>query len=142
MAENRLTWGGFLIRLVMALVLVLASYNPSGYSYFHWLKSSLPDAISALQALCGVMLLIGWVMFIRAGRRSLGFAGFVLASAFFATLFWLLLDWGLVSADNRNAITWLVEIMLAGMLAIGMSWSHVRRRMSGQVDVDETEDNV
>lgn len=78
-------------------------------------------------------------MFIRAGRRSLGFTGFLLASAFFGTLFWLLMDWGLLSAENIDAVTWLVEVLLAGVLAIGMSWSHIRRRISGQVDVDDTD---
>ena len=139
MAAYQLTWQGFLIRLGVALLLVLATFNPSGYSYFHWVKDSLPDSISALQAFAGVILLIGWVMFIRAGKRSLGFFGLVLASAFFATLFWLLMDWGLLEPENIDAVTWLVEILLAGVLAIGMSWSHIRRRMSGQVDVDEVE---
>jgi hypothetical protein len=139
MAAYQLTWQGFLIRLGVALLLVLTTFNPSGYSYFHWVKDSLPDSISALQAFAGVVLLIGWVMFIRAGKRSLGFVGLILASAFFATLFWLLMDWGLLEPENIDAVTWLVEILLAGVLAIGMSWSHIRRRMSGQVDVDEVE---
>ncbi len=139
MAAYQLTWNGFLIRLGVALLLVLTTFNPSGYSYFHWLKGNLPDSISALEAFAGVILVIGWVMFIRAGKRSLGFVGLLLASAFFATLFWLLMDWGLLEPENIDAVTWLVEILLAGVLAIGMSWSHIRRRMSGQVDVDETE---
>lgn len=142
MAAHKLTWNGFLIRLGVSLALVLTTFNPSGYSYFHWLKASLPGSISALQAFSGVIMLIGWVMFIRAGRRSLGFIGLVLASAFFATLFWLLMDWGLLAAENIDAVTWLVEILLAGVLAIGMSWSHIRRRMSGQVDVDDTDGNT
>ncbi|MCZ6686835.1 MAG: DUF6524 family protein [Gammaproteobacteria bacterium] len=141
MAAHKLTWNGFLIRLGVSLALVLATFNPSGYSYFHWLQASLPDSISALQAFSGVIMLIGWVMFIRAGRRSLGFTGFLLASAFFGTLFWLLMDWGLLSAENIDAVTWLVEVLLAGVLAIGMSWSHIRRRISGQVDVDDTDDH-
>ncbi len=142
MAAHKLTWNGFLIRLGVSLALVLATFNPSGYSYFHWLQASLPDSISALQAFSGVIMLIGWVMFIRAGRRSLGFTGFLLASAFFGTLFWLLMDWGLLAAENIDAVTWLVEVLLAGVLAIGMSWSHIRRRISGQVDVDDTDDHA
>jgi Family of unknown function (DUF6524) len=30
-----------------------------------------------------------------------------------------------------------VLVILSLILAVGMSWSHIRRRMSGQVDVDE-----
>ena len=58
MAISRLTWNGFLIRLAMAQALVLATFNPSGYSYFHWLKESLPESVSALQAFSGVILVI------------------------------------------------------------------------------------
>jgi hypothetical protein len=29
----------FLIRLVCSLLLVFSTYNPTGYSYFHWLTS-------------------------------------------------------------------------------------------------------
>lgn len=59
MAAHKLTWNGFLIRLGVSLALVLATFNPSGYSYFHWLQASLPDSISALQAFSGVLMLIG-----------------------------------------------------------------------------------
>ena len=27
---------GFLLRLLFAVLLVFISYNPSGYSYYHW----------------------------------------------------------------------------------------------------------
>ena len=36
-----LTWFGFLWRAVFAVALVLITYNPSEYSYFHWLKSAI-----------------------------------------------------------------------------------------------------
>jgi hypothetical protein len=31
--------------------------------------------------------------------------------------------------------------MLAAIMATGMSWSHIRRRMSGQLDVDDVDEN-
>jgi hypothetical protein len=31
-------------------------------------------------------------------------------------------------------------VLIAAVLAIGMSWSHVWRRLSGQVEVDEGHD--
>ena len=30
----------------------------------------------------------------------------------------------------------LVLVLLATILAVGLSWSHIRRRLSGQVDMD------
>jgi hypothetical protein len=47
-----------------------------------------------------------------------------------------------LSLDNPDVISWLVLISIAGIMALGMSWSHIRRRMSGQLDVDETDDKV
>jgi hypothetical protein len=37
-------------------------------------------------------------------------------------------------------MTYVVQLVLCLILAIGMSWSHVRRRLSGQVDADDVDD--
>jgi len=42
--------------------------------------------------------------------------------------------------DSTSAITWLVLLLISLILAVGMSWSHIRRRMTGQFDVDDIED--
>ena len=36
MAETGISWAGVGLRFVFALILVFATYNPEGYSYFHW----------------------------------------------------------------------------------------------------------
>jgi hypothetical protein len=33
-------------------------------------------------------------------------------------------------------------VVLSGILAIGVSWSHIRRRITGQVDVDDVEGDI
>jgi hypothetical protein len=137
-AYKGLTWAGFLMRLVAALVLVFSTYNPSGWSYFHWVTENPPN-IDPMMALAGIVLIIGWAIFLRATGRSLGAFGLILATAFFGTLLWLLIDWNIVPADSIDAITYIVLVILSGILAIGVSWSHVRRRLTGQVDVDEIE---
>lgn len=131
---------GIALRFLFALVLVLCTYNPSGYSWFHWMKSAFPS-ITPIIALSGIALLIGWAMYVRATLRSLGPLGLVLAGALFSCLLWLLIDWGLLSLDNVSALAWVILIILAGILATGMSWSHIRRRASGQVDADDVDEN-
>ena len=138
MKVKELTWAGVGARFLFALVLVFATYNPSGYSYFHWAIQNLPD-YSVLKLFAGVVLLIVWVMFIRATLRSLGPIGVTLAAAFFGTLLWLVVDWGLVPAGSVEAVTYLILIAASAVMATGMTWSHVRRRLSGQVDVDDIE---
>jgi hypothetical protein len=129
-------WQGFLLRFAAGLVLVFATYNPEGYSYFHWIKNNFPT-FTALKAFSGILLVVGWAIYIRAAMRSLGFIGLSLATAFFGTLIWLIVDVGLISVDNLRVITYLVEILIAMVLSTGLSWSHIRRRLSGQMDTDD-----
>lgn len=130
------TFTSFLLRYLIALVLVYVTYNPSGYSWVHWLNS---DTQLVYKAASGVVLLIVWVMYLRATWNSLGAFGTLLAATVFGVMIWLLIEWGLLALDNTSILLWVVEFILSGVLAVGMSWSHIRRRVSGQYDTDEIE---
>ncbi|HKK05213.1 MAG TPA: DUF6524 family protein [Gammaproteobacteria bacterium] len=138
MRDNGFGWQGFGLRFLAAVLLVFATYNPEGFSYFHWAVRHLPE-VTALKAFAGVVLLIGWAIFVRASLRSLGFVGLSLALAFFATLIWLVVDTGLIPAHSLRAVTYIVQAALAGVLTAGLSWSHIRRRLSGQIDADDVD---
>jgi hypothetical protein len=143
MANNNFNGQSFVIRLIFAVLLVYLSYNPSGYSLFHWAKDVLfGDSLSITPpfAMSAIVLLIGWTIYIRATLRSLGSFGLTLALSFFAIIVWWLVDIGLLGIDNVSIMTYLVLFLLSSILATGMSWSHLRRRMSGQADVDEIDD--
>ena len=131
---------GIGLRFLFALALVLCTYNPSGYSYFHWFKDTLPSFTPVL-AVCGVLLIIGWAIYIRATFRSLGPIGLTLAALLLAAVIWWLIDAGLLTMKSLTAISWIILVVLSAILAIGMSWSHIRRRLSGQVDVDEVDED-
>jgi hypothetical protein len=133
---NNFTLVSFLIRFIIALFLVMITYNPSTYSWIHWLNS---DIALVYKVGSGVLLMIGWVMYLRATWMSLGAIGTVLAAAFFAVLIWLLIEWGVLALDDTSVVVWVVEFVLSGVLAVGMSWSHIRRKVSGQYDTDELE---
>lgn len=131
-------WNSFNVRFIFAIIVVFATYNPEGASYYHWVYDSLPQ-FSVLKAFIGVILLIGWVVLIRATIGSLGAIGVILSAAFFGLAIWLIIDVLGLSMDNSRVISYIVEIMLASVLSIGVSWSHVRRRVTGQLDTDELE---
>lgn len=131
---------GVVIRFVFALVLVFATYNPSTYSYYHWAEGVFPQFTPAL-AICGLFLIIAWGIYLRATFRSLGVIGLILAAAFFASFVWLFYDLGWLKTDNVGAMTWVVLVIVSLLLAIGMSWSHIRRRLTGQVDIDDVDEN-
>jgi len=140
MAMKQFGGTGLLLRFLVGLVLVFASYNPEEWSYWHWALANLPD-FSVLKAFVGVVLLIGWTIYLRATVRSLGPFGLILAVAFFGTLIWLLVDTGILPADSVRAVSYIVLVIISGVLAVGVSWSHVRRRITGQIDVDEIEED-
>jgi hypothetical protein len=127
----------FLWRWAAALVLVFATYNPSGKSYVHWVKSSFSgDGLEALHYFVGVVLIAGWTTFIIATERSLGALGSIIGAALLGTGIWLMVDVGVLHPDSTSSIAWLVLFGLATLLAVGMSWSHIWRRLSGQLEVD------
>jgi hypothetical protein len=137
---EKLTFVGFLLRAAFALGLVLLTYNPSGYSFVHMLQSGFP-AVTPLEAVLGLLLLIGWFVFLRATLSSIGALGMVLLLALFAALIWLIVSWGWVKLSNTGAIVWISLLVLSLILAVGMSWAHLYRRWSGQATVEDTDDD-
>lgn len=133
-----ITFTGVLLRFLFALVLVLATFNPTGFSYAHWFTKHFPQ-ITPVIVLVGLVLLAGWVVFVRATMRSLGAGGLILALLVAGALIWAFVSWGWIDLRNAGAMTWVGLVITSIVLAIGMSWSHVRRRLSGQADVDEIE---
>ena len=138
-AKSRSPFGflDFIWRLLASVVLVLATYNPSGVSYVHWVASAFSAGAWCSSRFFGVLLLTGWTIFGVATRNSLGTLGSILGAALIGTGVWLLSRLGLVHADSLSAMTWLALISLAILLAIGLSWSHIWRRLSGQLEVDD-----
>lgn len=134
---------GFLWRFLGALLLVLATYNPSDYSFVGWLNATSAAEEASLgpeHFVVGVVLLIGWVILLAATQRSLGTFGLMLGAALLAGLVWLLADIGWLDVSNVPNATWVALICVALLLAVGLSWSHVWRRLTGQFEVDDGED--
>ncbi|HSN52055.1 MAG TPA: DUF6524 family protein, partial [Woeseiaceae bacterium] len=86
-------WGSFALRLAATLVLVLATYNPSGWSYVHWLQDGFSnDGLGPEHFVVGVIVLIGWVILLTATQRSMGTFGLILEGLLFGGIVWLLID--------------------------------------------------
>jgi hypothetical protein len=125
----------FVTRWLAAMFLVLATYNPSGYSYYHWL-SELDTGDWILKLLVGVVLVILYATFALATRRSLGGLGIAAWLLFFAVATWTMVDIGLLRIAGAGTMTMIVLVNLANVLAVGVSWSYVRARLSGQADAN------
>jgi Family of unknown function (DUF6524) len=145
MAGEGFAWSGFLLRLAAAAFLVFATYNPEGLSYYHWVLQprvgetglgAYLHGFTPLKAFAGLGLLAAWIVFLQATRRSLGAGGALLVLALFGCTIWAMVYYGVLSPTSSKAIAHLILIAVVLVLAIGVSWSTVSRRLTGQVDTD------
>lgn len=136
---------GVLMRLFLAFVLVFATFNPWGGSYYHWAIAPVFETgggigtLGPLKLLAGLVLAVGWVVCIQATRRSLGLWGVLLVAGVMGTLIWLLIDQGLLSPEGSRTLATIVLLVISVVLAVGMSWSHLSRRLTGQIDTDRVD---
>ena len=128
-----------LARWMAAFVLVVVTYNPTQYNYVNW-SLGVWDTQMPYVVLAGLVLMAAYIVFINATLQSVGVFGVALIGAVFAAAVWVLTDLGLIQIGSSSAMTWLSLVGLSLILGIGLSWSIIRRQLSGQVDVDEIDD--
>lgn len=131
---------GFLLRWLFAFILVIITFNPTGYSLFHWVWP-LNDVQLPLKILACIFLVGCYIFFLSATIKSLGLLGMIILLAFCATLIWLFADQGWLDLTNSGILSWVMIFMISTVLGIGVSWSHVKKRITGQFDTDDVESN-
>ncbi|MGE0225522.1 MAG: DUF6524 family protein [Acetobacteraceae bacterium] len=122
-----------LVRMLAVMLLVSGTYNPSGYSYYHWVTETGTELWVA--KLFTLMVLVGgYAVTINATWRSLGLLlglPFVLV---IATLIWLAADQGWLDMSDWLQRTLALQAALVVLLGTGVSFSIIRYRLSGQMD--------
>ncbi|NNE87493.1 MAG: hypothetical protein HKN27_05395 [Silicimonas sp.] len=127
---------GFLLRWLFAFVLLAITYNPTSFNYARWANDNWEGSLPLI-VLGGLVLLVIYVVFLTAVFRGIGRLGVALILAVSAALVWVLYDFGWLSLDNPTALTWIALIALSVVLAIGMYWGILWRRISGQIEADD-----
>ena len=133
MAEPGISLSGAFIRIALAVALVIATFNPTGYSLFHWITAA-PVAVTPGKALAVLVLAIGWVVCLRTAFIALGKVGVLLGLGLFAVLVWFLVDRDVVSLTG-SGIVWVALIVVGVLLGVGLSWSLLRAKATGQIEV-------
>ena len=128
----------FVLRWLTAFALLAATYNPTSFNNVKWVMTQGERPVS-LMVLAGLLLLIGYIIFLRATLRSIGGFGMLLVLALVGALLWVLYDFGVLSLDNTGLNVWLGLLALSLVLGVGLSWSHVRHALSGQADMDDVD---
>ena len=130
---------GLFWRWLFAFVLIAATFNPTELNYVRWAMANYSDNLS-IAVLLGLILLISYIIYLRATLRSIGAFGMFLILAVVGALIWVLFDFGLLELGNRDAVVWLGIFAMSAVLGVGLSWSFVRRALSGQYDVDDSDE--
>ncbi|MBP7778599.1 MAG: hypothetical protein KA371_15900 [Acidobacteria bacterium] len=134
MPSGGISVSGTLIRVGLALVLVIVTFNPTGVSLFHWITAA-PVAVTPGKALAVLALAISWLVCLRTAFISLGAVGLLLGAALFSVLVWFLVDRDVMSLTG-SGIVWVVLIVVGVLLGLGLSWSLLRAKATGQVEVN------
>lgn len=120
MSSSDLNWFGVLSRLGLALVLVFATYNPDGFSYYHWgvlqIQADMPAKV-----LIGLVLLIAWSMFIKSTGHRFGYMGAFLTVSFFGTLSWLVVDQAWLPQLGEKIFIYVILLLVSWILTTGFT---------------------
>ena len=130
---------GFFWRWLFAFGLLAATYNPTEFNYARWVVEHGRANLS-IAVLVGLLMTVGFIIYLRATLRSIGPLGMMLVLALVGAILWVLYDLGIVNLDNPGFNTWIGLLALSVVLGIGLSWSHVRRHLSGQADMDDVDE--
>jgi len=128
---HEFNWLSYLLHWVASILLVLATYNPFGFSYWDWLTHD--GGYASLKVLAGVALLILHIVATVSTTRSLGIIGIGLLTAFYGAVAWLLVDHNLLDLNDPRMFALTGLLIIAAVYGMGLSWSHIRNELSGQV---------
>lgn len=129
---------GILLRWLGAFLLLAAIFNPTRWNYVIWARANWADQMPLI-LFSGLILVVIAMVYVVATMRSIGLLGALVIAAIFAAGLWVLTDWGLLGLTNSALNVWLIILVLSLILGIGMSWSILRQRLSGQASVDEVD---
>jgi hypothetical protein len=124
-----------LVRWFMIMGVLTAIYNPSGRSFVHWAVEG--TAPLSLRVAVGSVLLARLAYCYRLSVRALGPIGVLMLAALLAVMATALVDIGLIQPQGRAAMIAYLQAIITTGLTVGVSWSALRTRISGQIDSDD-----
>ncbi|MGG5886845.1 DUF6524 family protein [Falsiroseomonas sp. HC035] len=135
MSVPRFDWRGVLARGLFCLFVVFALYNPSGYSYLHWLAQG--SGWFWLKLAVGTLLAVVLLMLWRTTSGVLKRPGIVLVGLFClgAGMSWSHVT-GLPVLGADSLLVWAL-LSLAVLFTAGLSYSHLDHRLGGITHTEE-----
>jgi hypothetical protein len=135
MSTSRFDWRAVVARALFSLFIVFAVYNPTGYSYAHWVAQGFAWFWAKLAT--GALLLIMLLMLWRTARGVLKTRGMMLVLAFcIGSGFTLAPLTGVALLDPRVLVLWAL-LSLAALFTAALSYSPLHHRLGGISHTEE-----
>jgi hypothetical protein len=138
MANEPLPLAFVFARFLFSLALVFATYNPTGYSFCHWIidVGAGPASLKVIVAVTLAMIYYAIIRVVFAAFRRSGLIVGGLAAVLFAA------EVASVVAPRGSQPIWHFNLVVAQyvllcaiaiVLSFGVSWSHLMERLTGQL---------
>lgn len=139
MSMARYDWRAILARLLFSLLLVFSVYNPSGYSFWHWVLSPAGGVWGSpwVKAFLGVVLLGLHALIWRAVLAVLRPLGVIFIVALCGTGFVAVGEIGLVDRSDLDAQLIAMLLTLTLILTTGLTLASLMHRLTGVLHVEE-----
>ncbi len=124
----------FLGRFLIALAVVFAFYNASGYSYYDWVTTS---QFAFGMVVVGLAFALAFAFFLYSSLRAPAKIVYFTLLAFVFAIVWWMYDAGFISLTDPTVGTLVAQAFVAFALALGSVWSIIWRGKTGQQSVDD-----
>ncbi|MBI1209140.1 MAG: hypothetical protein GC191_17850 [Azospirillum sp.] len=122
------------VRWLLSMFVVFATYNVTGYSYYHWVSDGSGDW--SLKTLAGWLLVIMYGTYAIHIWRGMGPLGVAITLLLLFSATWLVQDAGFLNLNDPNTVTTVTEVLFASLISVGFWWSHVKTRFTGSPDAN------
>ncbi|MCA9355619.1 hypothetical protein KC865_03680 [Candidatus Kaiserbacteria bacterium] len=126
--------------VLIAATIIALTYNPTNYNYYTYAKG-LENIWQPIPMIMGGILLVGWLIGLRAIIMATGILGKISLFLLVAPTIWSLFYYNIIDINNPNQIVWLGIAVLS--LVMGYSLRHrlVRRKALGLYSTEEEPDD-
>lgn len=112
---------GFLLRTVIAFILLAATYNPTKYNFVIWAQENYAEQKQLVIGL-GVILGLALLYFLVSSIRTLGSVGIILLVVICVLLGYILVDKGVIALELSVNNVWGGIAILSLILGAASSW--------------------
>jgi hypothetical protein len=121
------------LRSLLCALLVFGTYNPSGTSYYHWISEA--PLLSSVHFAVSILVFSAAVAVLRMAFLSMGYLGTTTVTLLLLLGIVFCIGLDLFAFEDVSFTTYTVEGLLSLVLAIGLSWGFIQRRLSGERDI-------